>query len=197
VDDPFHGEVIASISLDLPGFGDSPSPPTAWGSDDYARALLPILEDLPNPVVLLGHSFGGRVSLHLAAMAPERVRGLVLTGVPLGTRSPQSRPKANPRYRVIRRLAALGLIPDPWLERARQRYGSRDYREASGVMRQVSRRNGSRELRGALPANCDAGGACLGRARHRGAHVRRGSGGRGFSRRAIDDRRGRRPPLAH
>jgi pimeloyl-ACP methyl ester carboxylesterase len=90
VDDPFHGEVIASISLDLPGFGDSPPPPTVWGSADYAQALLPILEDLPVAVVLLGHSFGGRVALHLAALAPEKVRGLVLTGVPLGSRSPQS-----------------------------------------------------------------------------------------------------------
>jgi pimeloyl-ACP methyl ester carboxylesterase len=137
VDDPFHGEVIASISLDLPGFGDSPPPPTVWGSDDYARALLPILEDLPVAVVLLGHSFGGRVALHLAALAPEKVRGLVLTGVPLGSRSAQSRPRTNPRYRLIRWLARLGIVPESRLERARQRYGSRDYREASGVMRQV------------------------------------------------------------
>jgi pimeloyl-ACP methyl ester carboxylesterase len=28
-------------------------------------------------------------------------------------------------------------VPDAWLERARQRYGSRDYREATGVLRQV------------------------------------------------------------
>jgi pimeloyl-ACP methyl ester carboxylesterase len=137
IDDPFHGEVIASFSLDLPGFGDSPPPPSAWGSADYARALLPIFQDLPAAVVVLGHSFGGRVALHLATMIPERVRGLVLTGVPFGTRSPQTRPRADPRYRLIRRAASLGLVPDAWLERARQRYGSRDYREASGVMRQV------------------------------------------------------------
>jgi pimeloyl-ACP methyl ester carboxylesterase len=137
VDDPFHGEVIASIALDLPGFGVSPPPPSVWGSADYARALLPMLEDLPVAVVLLGHSFGGRVALHIAAMAPGSVRGLVLTGVPLGTRSPQSRPRADPRYRLIRRLAALGVVPDSQLERARQRYGSRDYREAVGIMRQV------------------------------------------------------------
>jgi pimeloyl-ACP methyl ester carboxylesterase len=137
VDDPFHGEVIASISLDLPGFGDSPPPPTVWGSADYAQSLLPILEDLPVAVVLLGHSFGGRVALHLAALAPEKVRGLVLTGVPLASRATQSRPRTNPRYRFIRRLAHLGIVPESRLERARQRYGSRDYREASGVMRQV------------------------------------------------------------
>jgi pimeloyl-ACP methyl ester carboxylesterase len=77
------------------------------------------------------------VALHLAALAPEKVCGLVLTGVPLGSRSTQSRPRTNPRYRLIRRLARLGIVPESRLERARQRYGSRDYREASGVMRQV------------------------------------------------------------
>ena len=33
--------------------------------------------------VLVGHSFGGRVAVRLAATNPELVRGLVLTGVPL------------------------------------------------------------------------------------------------------------------
>ena len=137
VGDPFHGEVIASLSLDLPGFGDSPPPVAAWGPAEYARELLTILEELPAAVVLLGHSFGGRVALHLAAMAPERVRGLVLTGVPLDASAPQPRRRPDPRYRAIRRAASLGLVPESWLERARQRYGSRDYREATGVMRQV------------------------------------------------------------
>jgi pimeloyl-ACP methyl ester carboxylesterase len=137
VDDPFHGEVIASIALDLPGFGDSPAPPAGWGSGDYAQTLLPILADLPSAVVVLGHSFGGRVALHLATLAPDHIRGLVLTGVPFGTHSPQTRPRANPRYRLIRRAASLGVVSDERLERARQRYGSRDYREATGVMRQV------------------------------------------------------------
>jgi pimeloyl-ACP methyl ester carboxylesterase len=137
IDDPFHGEVIASLALDLPGFGDSPAPPSAWGSAEYARSLLPIFAALPATVVLLGHSFGGRVALHLATMAPQQIRGLVLTGVPIGAHSPQTRPRANPRYRLIRRAAALGIVSGAQLERARQRYGSRDYREATGVMRQV------------------------------------------------------------
>jgi pimeloyl-ACP methyl ester carboxylesterase len=137
VDDPFHGEVIPSLALDLPGFGDSSAPPTVWGSPEYAQALLPLLRELPGPVVIVGHSFGGRVALHLATMAPDLVRGLILTGVPLAAHPGQARPRTDPRYRAIRRAAVLGLIPQSWLERARQKYGSPDYRQAVGVMRQV------------------------------------------------------------
>jgi pimeloyl-ACP methyl ester carboxylesterase len=37
----------------------------------------------------------------------------------------------------VRFLARLGVIPDSRLEAARQRYGSADYRAASGVVRDV------------------------------------------------------------
>jgi pimeloyl-ACP methyl ester carboxylesterase len=137
VDDPFHGEVVASVALDLPGFGTSPPPPASWGSKEYAEALLPLLDEFDDSAVVLGHSFGGRVALQLAVIAPQRIRGLVLTGVPFGFGSANPRPKADPRYRLIRRAADWGLIRPTRLERARHKYGSRDYREASGIMRDV------------------------------------------------------------
>ena len=66
-------------AFDLPGFGRSSLPPTTWGSADYARLTLKIMErlqlDRPH---LIGHSFGGQVSIQLAASAPERVGKLVL-----------------------------------------------------------------------------------------------------------------------
>jgi pimeloyl-ACP methyl ester carboxylesterase len=66
-------------AFDLPGFGKSSLPPSAWGSADYARLTLKVMEHLqlyrPH---LIGHSFGGQVSIRLAATAPERVGKLVL-----------------------------------------------------------------------------------------------------------------------
>lgn len=44
--------------------------------DDVCRALG------PEPVVLVGVSFGGRIAVHYAAAHPERVRALVLASVP-------------------------------------------------------------------------------------------------------------------
>lgn len=126
---------VSSLALDLPGFGASPEPPAAWGSPEYAAALEPVLEAMSGPVVVLGHSFGGRVAVHLAARRPDAVRALVLTGAPLVRLGPPPRPALA--YRLVRRLAAAHLVPPAWLEAARERHGSEDYRAARGVMREV------------------------------------------------------------
>ena len=131
-----QGRALDAVALDLPGFGATPPPETAWGSAQYAAALVPVLEEIGHPVVVLGHSFGGRIALHLASAEPSRVRALVLTGVPQITSSEQ-RARPNVRYRAIRSLARAHLLSPGRLERARDRYGSADYRAASGVIREV------------------------------------------------------------
>jgi len=133
---PGDGTELDAVAVDLPGFGATPPPPEPWGSPEYAECLLPLLEDLAVPVVVLGHSFGGRVAVQLAASRPTLVRGLVLTGVPLFKPRGTNRPPAI-GFRVARALNRAGVLGDDRMERARQRYGSADYRAASGVMRDV------------------------------------------------------------
>ncbi|NNN01703.1 MAG: alpha/beta hydrolase [Acidimicrobiaceae bacterium] len=127
---------VASVALDMPGFGASPPPHEVGGARRYAELLLPVIRDLsPEPLFIVGHSFGGRVAVSLAAAHPEVVGSLVLTGVPLlrqdGTRQPV------PAYRLIRWLHRRGLIGERRMEQARQKYGSPDYRNARGAMRDV------------------------------------------------------------
>jgi pimeloyl-ACP methyl ester carboxylesterase len=127
---------LDAIALDLPGFGSTPSPPEVWGSKRYAEAVLPLFEDMDDRVVVIGHSFGGRVAVHLAGLAPERVAGLVLTAVPLF--KPATSPKKPAfAFRLARQLRALGVLSEARLEEYRQRYGSEDYRAATGVMRGI------------------------------------------------------------
>lgn len=135
--DPFGGHAIPSIALELPGFGISPPPPAPWGTGEYASLVIELLRELPVPVVLLGHSFGGRVALRIATQAPTLVRGLVLSGVPIRDGSIGAVPRPRLRYRLIRVGAKIGVVSEAKLEHARRRYGSRDYREAEGVMRDV------------------------------------------------------------
>ena len=123
-------------SLDLPGFGHSPEPAPGSGSRAYAALCADVLAELtPEPCVLVGHSFGGRVAVCLAAEHPELVRGLVLTGVPLLRRESAGKPAL--RYRIGRSLHRHGLLSDDRMEALRQKYGSADYRAASPVMRTV------------------------------------------------------------
>lgn len=123
------------IALDLPGFGATPAPAVATGAAGYARAIEPVLSEFPDRLVLVGHSFGGRVAVHLAATRPDRVKGLILTGVPLLRR--QGSRKVTPMFRMARWAAKLGVIPASTMEGLRRRYGSADYRAAEGVMRQI------------------------------------------------------------
>lgn len=128
---------LDAVALDLPGFGATPPPPVAWGGAGYAAAVAPVLDAMATPVVVVGHSFGGRVAVHLAATEPDRVAGLVLTGVPL--LRPPGRPARRPPlpYRAARAAHRRGLLGEARMEALRRRYGSRDYRAATGVMRAV------------------------------------------------------------
>lgn len=128
-------EGLNALAIDLPGFGATPAPDAPWSVRDYADLLLPLLNKSA-PRILVGHSFGGRVAVRMAAENPASVRGLVLTGVPLlRTNTAKSRPPMV--YRAVRTLHNRGFVPDEWIERARQRYGSADYKASSGAMRGV------------------------------------------------------------
>jgi len=131
---------LPSWAPDLPGFGSSPAPPAVWGSPEYAAALIPLLEEGGGPaapVVVLGHSLGGRVAVALAAARPDLVGGLVLTGAPVGPRAAGAGRRPPVGYRLARALHARGILSESRMERARQRHGSADYRAAEGVMRDV------------------------------------------------------------
>ena len=128
---------LDAVALDLPGFGATPPPPEAWGAAAYAEAVAPVLDELATPVVVLGHSFGGRVAVHLATRRPEAVAGLVLAGVPLVRPPGAATRRPALAYRMGRALHRRGLVSEARMQALRRRYGSRDYLAATGVMRAV------------------------------------------------------------
>lgn len=74
---------------DVPGFGGSDPPPAPPTIEDYAAALLEALDalELParGPIDLFGQHTGAALSVEMAIQRPERIRRLVLVGVPLFT----------------------------------------------------------------------------------------------------------------
>ena len=157
-------------------FRGHPAPPEPWGSEQYASHLLALFEEpglLAERVVLVGHSFGGRVAIPLYGLVPDRIERLVLTGVPLLDRQGR-RARPAPAYRLVRRLHAIGVVGDRRMEAMRNRYGSPDYRAAQGVMRGVFVRLLAEQYADGMAAVELSGGPGVGRRGHRGA----GRGGR-------------------
>lgn len=129
-------------ALDLPGFGASDDPPQAWTVFDYATFVLAYLDanDLDR-VHLFGHSFGGRLGLILGADHSDRLHKLVLSDA-AGIRTPAPL-TARIRLRVYKsvrdnlyRIGAHGLA-DRLHNAYNARYGSDDFQQASGVMRET------------------------------------------------------------
>jgi pimeloyl-ACP methyl ester carboxylesterase len=124
--------------LDLPGFGQTQLPPQPWGVADYVRFVLAYLDSCGlDQVAILGHSFGGRISLVLAADYPARVSKMVLADS-AGLRTPPSL-KFLLRHAVARTfrntLDVLGLksLRLRLQESYNRRYASSDYLTAGAL----------------------------------------------------------------
>lgn len=122
--------------LDLPGFGLSENPPTAWDACDYAKLLSLFLDKLNiNRAHLIGHSYGGRISIVLAAEEAEKVNKLILVD------SAGIIPRRYAKYyirvcisKIGRLLRHCGTFGNRIADRVVHRVGSKDYQEA-GAMR--------------------------------------------------------------
>lgn len=150
------GERFDKIAPDFPGFGDTEAPPEPWGVSDYMNWVLAIMDALGiERAHIIGHSFGGRVAIKLAALHPERVAKVVLTG------AAGIRPKRTWRYHVqvrtfktMRALAQSRFTPQPlreWAGAQVARQGSPDYKAASGTVRGSFVRVVNEDLREYLP----------------------------------------------
>ncbi len=68
---------------DLRGHGRSERAPAGYGVRSMTADLAALSADLPGPIDVVGHSWGGLVALRFALDHPERVRRLVIVEAPL------------------------------------------------------------------------------------------------------------------
>jgi 2-succinyl-6-hydroxy-2,4-cyclohexadiene-1-carboxylate synthase len=92
-------ESYLPLALDLTGHGDAAGPRRPITFDS---CIAEVLAQSPQRFVLGGYSLGGRIALHVALAAPERVMRLVLASSSAGIEDPDERAQ---RRAADRRLA--------------------------------------------------------------------------------------------
>lgn len=126
------------ILIDFPGFGESPLPATDWTITDYAQYLQHFLNTIKaKKIIWVGHSFGCRVGIKLAALYPDRLHQLILIAAP---GLPRTRPLYQTVYYFLRVRLFKGLKmflwKDIWKEALRQKFSSPDFNNA-GPLRPI------------------------------------------------------------
>jgi pimeloyl-ACP methyl ester carboxylesterase len=126
----------STLNIDFPGFGLSAPLNEAWTIYDYANALDALLDHLQikNPI-FVAHSFGARVALILAhRLQPQQ---MILTGaaglkpkLSIGT---HIKVRAYKLLKIGLRVPVVGtkLVP------LKTFFGSEDYRQTQGALRQT------------------------------------------------------------
>jgi pimeloyl-ACP methyl ester carboxylesterase len=71
---PLRERGFTVLTPDLPGHGASEIPPHKVSLRTYVKAVLALLDSLPEPAVVVGHSMAGMVLAQCTSDAPERIR---------------------------------------------------------------------------------------------------------------------------
>ncbi|MEI8055496.1 MAG: alpha/beta hydrolase [bacterium] len=126
---------FTTYAIDLPGFGLSTVPEEIWGSAEYANSIAQFINAVKiiDPI-LIGHSMGGKIIIELVARKLVNVKKIVLISS-AGVRLPRSF-KLNLRicfFKILKFLSIFGLQ----LEMYKKKFGSADYKNASGRMRSI------------------------------------------------------------
>ena len=130
------------VQLDLPGFGASDEPADPWSVDDFCDFFCKFMEELGiKKATLIGHSYGGRMIIKMAAREslPFEIDKIVLVDsagvMPERTAAQEFKVK---RYKAVKKFltsapvhAMFPEVIDYWLSKQ----GSEDYKRASQIMK--------------------------------------------------------------
>ncbi|MDO8648282.1 MAG: alpha/beta hydrolase [Candidatus Peregrinibacteria bacterium] len=152
-----QGKEIDILTPDLPGFGSTPEPKEPWTVDDYAQWVERWLQNQKpetknqQPVLLLGHSHGGRIAIKIALRGNVPVSHLFLCAS-AGIKHPRhvkrviglTLAKTGKFFLAIPGLRALAPLGRKLLYKLVRVH---DYERASPVMRETLIRVTSEDFR--------------------------------------------------
>ncbi len=154
IENIFKGKMRV-INVDLPGHGKSSEPPTVWGIEDFTQMMEKFISrlNLKTPS-LVGHSFGGRISILLSSRGDiDKVLLVDSAGI---------KPKRSLSYywkvysfKAMKNSILLLLGKKKGSEivdKMRGKKGSADYRNSSPRMRAIMSKCVNEDLKYAMPS---------------------------------------------
>jgi pimeloyl-ACP methyl ester carboxylesterase len=142
------------VAIDFAGFGKSDEPKSVWGVEEYTRSVEALLRELGVTCpTLIGHSFGGRVSILYASR--NEVKRVVLTDA-AGVKPRRSFGYYRKVYTYKLLKWALPLLigdkkAQMLLDQRRAKSGSSDYNSATPMMRAILSKCVNEDLCGVMP----------------------------------------------
>ena len=126
------------LAPDLPGNGETPEPPADWSVDDYVDFTVRFIEHFGcKKVILLGHSFGGRVIIKMANRTdlPFEIVKIIL--VDSAGIKPEKTSEQKMKEGALKFGKELMSKNPALLQKMQSMVGSADYKAASPRMRAV------------------------------------------------------------
>ena len=142
-------------SFDFPGFGASHEPSEVWGVEEYTRLIEKFIADneIKSPS-LVGHSFGGRVSL-LYSSRNETARVVLVDAAGIKPKRSWKYYYKVYTYKCAKWLCNTLLPKDKAeevLNKFRKSSGSSDYNNASPMMRHILSKVVNEDLKHVMPS---------------------------------------------
>ena len=152
---PFLETHFRVLTVDFAGFGQSDEPGEVWGVEEYTQSIeaLAKSEGVERPI-LIGHSFGGRVSIVYASR--NEVRKVILVDA-AGVKPKHSLNYYRKVYtfKLLKRLLPL-LVgrerAEKIINERRAKAGSSDYSQATPMMRAILSKVVNEDLCHLMPA---------------------------------------------
>lgn len=129
-------------AIDLPGFGKSDEPYDVFGSFEYAEIIKKFIDHFKlEKISLIGHSFGGKLSIIISSKYKDYVDKLVLIDsaglIPKRTLSYHIKVKSYKLAKKLYKLFFFWKKENEIAEIINKKFGSDDYRNSSGIMRKI------------------------------------------------------------
>ena len=137
---PFLEARFRVLTIDFAGFGQSDEPREVWGVEEYTRSVeaLAKAEGIENPI-LIGHSFGGRVSIVYASRNKTQ-KVILVDAAGVKPRRSLSYYRKVYTFKLIKRILPLVVgrkRANEMIEARRSKAGSSDYNQATPMMRAI------------------------------------------------------------